>query len=59
MVRHGIRVATRDECAVKLIRKQGLNQDAKVKLANELKAWRTLAHPNITRLYEVHETPLA
>jgi serine/threonine protein kinase len=59
MVRHGVRVATREECAVKLIRKQGLNNDAKQKLANELRAWRTLAHPNITRLYEVHETPLA
>jgi serine/threonine protein kinase len=29
------------------------------KLVKELESWRQLAHPNICRLFEVHETPMA
>eukprot|EP00038_Savillea_parva_P019353 m.27275 g.27275 ORF g.27275 m.27275 type:complete len:445 (+) comp4394_c0_seq2:170-1504(+) len=59
VVRAGARLDTGEMVAVKLIRKQGLNQDTAQKLGRELEVWRQLVHPNICRLYEVHETPMA
>lgn len=43
--------------AVKVIRKNVLDKESAGRISNELKAWRTVDHPNICKLLEVFNTP--
>lgn len=56
-VHRALNMETKKQVAVKVIQKKMLERDSASRVANELKAWRQLKHPNICQLYEVYNTP--
>lgn len=56
-VHRATNILTKEPVAVKVIQKKMLERDSANRVANELKAWRQLKHPNICQLYEVYSTP--